>query len=107
MSVQDKGGKAQPVPKLLPHPASGMALPIFSLSFWECSPVLAVLRLLLKYCLESVSYHKPNLYIHTNRQGDTQTVKSVSATAQVHTLVIVRLQIQIPCLSTGVRGWGE
>lgn len=86
MSAQDKGGKAQPVPRLLPHPASRMALPIFSLPFWECSLVPAVLRITPKCCRESITYHKPNLYLHTNGQRDTPTFKSVSATAQAHAL---------------------
>lgn len=92
MSAQDRGGKAQPAPKPLPHPASGTALP--ALSLWDCSLVPAVCSSMSNHllCLESASYHKPNLYIHTNNHTvcDIHTVQSVSATAQVRTLAIVK-----------------
>lgn len=95
--------KAQSVPKLLPHPASGMALPIFSFSFWEWSLLPAVLRIMPKYCPGSVLLQaKPT---HTHKQVRTQSVQSSqSVPIQVHALVIGRLQVQILCLCSGV--WG-
>lgn len=96
------GNKVQSVPKLLPHPASGMALPIFSFSFWEWSLLPAVLRIMPKYCLGSALLQaKPS--IHTNGQGHIQAVQSVSAHPSTCT-AIGKLLIQILCLCSGV--WG-
>lgn len=98
MSVQDKGGKAQSVPKLLPHPARKMASPIFFLSFWECSLLLS----------ESCPCTAWNTLVTTSRTCTyTQTRKgtykqlSHSATARVHTLAIAGRWIPIPGLSWG------
>lgn len=92
------GSKAQCVPKLLSHPASRMALPIFSFSYWEWSLLPAVLRIMPKYCLGSVLLQaKPTQTGESTYQQSRQSVP-----VQVHALVIGRLQIQIPCLSSGV-----
>lgn len=64
-----------------------------SLLFYEACPSTAW----------EVCYYRPNPHIHTNRQGQYKQ-SSQSVPIQVHALVIGRLQIQIPCVSSGVRG---
>lgn len=65
------GSKAQCVPKLLSHPASRMALPIFSFWYWEWSLLPYILRIMPKYCLGSVLLQaKPT---HTHKQARART----------------------------------